>query len=74
MRQMSLANNNIRVIQPFAFSQLPNLQMLDLSGNRIDSMPPTTFGFTQATIMLHGNVFLIMICYSSIAEIFLAIL
>ena len=35
LRQLSLSNNNIRLVQPLSFSRLVNLHMLDLSRNKI---------------------------------------
>ena len=55
LRQLSLSMNAIKVVQQFAFTQLPNLQLLDLSDNYIDNLPLTSIGLTPATIMLQGR-------------------
>ncbi len=57
LRQLSLTNNNIRVIQPMSFSQLANMLLLDLSQNKIQVVQPGAFAGTGlATIALRGTV------------------
>ncbi|CEF60732.1 Leucine-rich repeat and Leucine-rich repeat, typical subtype-containing protein [Strongyloides ratti] len=56
LRQVSLAHNNIHVVQPLSFAHLANLHTLDLSFNKIKNLQPGAIdGSDYLTVRLQEN-------------------
>uniref|UniRef100_A0A0N5B228 LRRCT domain-containing protein n=1 Tax=Strongyloides papillosus TaxID=174720 RepID=A0A0N5B228_STREA len=56
LRQVSLAHNNIHIVQPLSFAHLANLHTLDLSFNKIKNLQPGAIdGSDYLTVRLQEN-------------------
>jgi len=58
LRQISLSNNNIRIVQPMSFAHLANLHTLDLAYNKLHTLQPGAITSTDhLTVRLQENPF-----------------
>lgn len=56
LKQLSLTDNNIKVVQAFAFAGLPTLNVLDMSRNKLENLEPTSVTASgQATVLVQGG-------------------